>query len=62
MTWLQTVWGGYARTTARFPALAAIVPFIPVVAIWAAVAESGMFPRVFLPGPMASVWKPLASW
>jgi taurine transport system permease protein len=49
---LQTTWGWYVRTTARFPALAAIVPFIPVIGIWAAVVQAGVFPRVFLPGPM----------
>ncbi|HXE48842.1 MAG TPA: ABC transporter permease, partial [Ramlibacter sp.] len=49
--WLQTCWSWYVRTTARFPGLAAIVPFIPVVALWAAVAQSGMFPPAFLPGP-----------
>jgi NitT/TauT family transport system permease protein/taurine transport system permease protein len=30
----------------------AIVPFIPVIALWAIVAESGMFPRAFFPGPL----------
>lgn len=49
---LQSLWGWYVRTTARWPAVAAVVPFIPVVALWSAVAASGMFPRVFLPGPM----------
>ncbi len=44
-------WSAYVRLTARWPALASIVPFIPVVALWSAVAESGVFPRVFLPGP-----------
>jgi NitT/TauT family transport system permease protein/taurine transport system permease protein len=37
--------------TARWPGLAAIVPFIPVIALWVAVTESGIFPRAFLPGP-----------
>ncbi|MGJ4950904.1 ABC transporter permease [Bradyrhizobium sp. HKCCYLS20291] len=48
--WLQ-IWGGYARMTRRWPALAAIVPFIPVVALWTIVAEAGLFPRAFFPGP-----------
>jgi len=52
MTLLLKLWSLYARVTARFPALRSIVPFIPVVALWAAVAESGMFPRAFFPGPM----------
>lgn len=50
--WLQSSWGWYVRTTARWPAIASTVPFIPVVALWAIVAASGMFPAVFLPGPM----------
>ena len=29
-----------------------IVPFIPVVALWIVVADSGMFPRAFFPGPV----------
>jgi NitT/TauT family transport system permease protein/taurine transport system permease protein len=41
------VWGFYARSAA----LRSIAPFIPVIALWAIVAESGMFPRVFFPGP-----------
>lgn len=44
-------WSGYVRITNRWPGLAAVVPFIPVVLIWAAVAESGLFPRAFFPGP-----------
>ncbi len=44
-------WSGYVRITNRWPGLAAIVPFTPVVLIWAAVAESGLFPRAFFPGP-----------
>ena len=46
------IWSLYIRWTARWPAIRSIVPFIPVVAVWAIVAESGMFPRVFFPGPM----------
>ena len=49
---LQSLWSMYVRTTARVPVLRAIVPFIPVVAFWAIVAGSGMFPPAFLPGPM----------
>ena len=47
----QSTWGWYVRTTARFPAFANVVPFIPVVLLWAAVVEAGAFPRAFLPGP-----------
>jgi NitT/TauT family transport system permease protein/taurine transport system permease protein len=33
------------------PGLRAFVPFIPVIALWAIVAEAEVFPRVFFPGP-----------
>jgi taurine transport system permease protein len=49
---LLIAWTFYARWTARYPAVRSIVPFIPVVTLWAIVAESGMFPRVFFPGPL----------
>ena len=39
------------RATAPVPAVRALVPFIPVVALWAIVAEAEVFPRVFFPGP-----------
>ena len=42
--WLQRG-SGYVRLTLRWPALAAIVPFLPVVALWTAVTEAGVFPR-----------------
>ncbi len=35
----------------RWPAIASIVPFMPLVVLWWAVVEAGVFPRVFLPGP-----------
>ena len=44
-------WGLYMRATAPMPAVRALVPFIPVVALWAIVAEAEVFPRVFFPGP-----------
>jgi len=40
------------RFTARWPGVAAVIPFIPLVAIWAIVAESAIFPRAFFPGPL----------
>jgi len=52
---LLIAWTFYARWTARYPAVRAVVPFIPLVALWAIVAESGLFPRVFLPGPLEVV-------
>lgn len=49
---LLRLWGAYVRFTARHPALAAIVPFIPVIALWAAVAQAEVFPKAFFPGPL----------
>ena len=49
--WLR-LWGAYLRWTPRWPAMAALVPFVPVVLLWALVAEAGIFPRVFFPGPL----------
>ncbi|WP_426528169.1 ABC transporter permease [Bradyrhizobium sp. McL0615] len=52
MNVLLQCWSGYIRLTQRWPGLAAIIPFIPVVALWTIVVEAGVFPRVFLPGPL----------
>lgn len=49
--WRHAAWGRYARWTARWPGLAACVPFVPVVALWWGVAAAGVFPRAFFPGP-----------
>ena len=49
--WLRT-WGAYVRWSVRYPALASLVPFVPVVMLWAAIAQSGLFPPVFFPGPL----------
>ncbi len=43
------------RLTARWPSIASIVPFIPVVALWWLVTALEVFPRVFLPGPLEVV-------
>jgi taurine transport system permease protein len=51
MTLLLKVWGSYVRVTARWPAVASIVPFVPVVALWWGITELEVFPRVFFPGP-----------
>lgn len=45
-------WAAYVRWSVRQPAWASLVPFIPVVALWAGVAASGLFPRAFFPGPL----------
>ncbi|MBI2466515.1 MAG: ABC transporter permease [Candidatus Rokubacteria bacterium] len=39
------------RWAAARPGLRAAAPFVPVVLLWALVAASGLFPRVFFPGP-----------
>ncbi|MBN8941108.1 MAG: ABC transporter permease [Rhizobiales bacterium] len=52
MTTLLKIYGAYVRTTARFPVLHSIIPFVPLVALWAVVAEAGLFPRAFFPGPL----------
>jgi taurine transport system permease protein len=52
MTPLLKLWSLYARWTARYPVINSIVPFIPLVALWAIVAESELFPRAFFPGPL----------
>ncbi|CEJ11981.1 Putative aliphatic sulfonates transport permease protein SsuC [bacterium YEK0313] len=52
MNALLRTYGAYVRTSHRFPALQTIVPFVPVVALWAGIAESGLFPRAFFPGPV----------
>ncbi len=52
--WLR-IWGGWVRISAKRPALAALLPFVPVVALWWGVAASGIFPKVFLPGPVEVV-------
>ena len=44
-------WSLYMRGTAPVPGLRAFVPFIPLIALWAIVAEAEVFPRVFFPGP-----------
>jgi len=49
---LLIAWTLYARWTARYSAVRSIVPFIPVVALWAIIAESGIFPHAFFPGPL----------
>jgi len=49
---LLKAWSLYMRSTARWPAIRSVVPFLPVILLWAMVAESGMFPRAFFPGPL----------
>jgi len=52
MTTLGETLDRYAHWAARRPALAALVPFLPVVALWWSVAAAEVFPRAFFPGPV----------
>jgi taurine transport system permease protein len=54
--WLR-LWGATLRWSARNPTLAALVPFVPVLGLWAGVAQSGLFPAAFFPGPGAVIQK-----
>ena len=47
MRLILIAWSRYVRS----PALRSFAPFIPLILLWAIVAESGMFPRAFFPGP-----------
>jgi NitT/TauT family transport system permease protein/taurine transport system permease protein len=51
MNLVYPAWAFYARLVARWPAIGALVPFLPVLALWAVVAEMQVFPRAFFPGP-----------
>jgi NitT/TauT family transport system permease protein/taurine transport system permease protein len=42
---------GYGRFAARRPTLAALLPFVPIVGLWWAVAAAEIVPRAFFPGP-----------
>jgi taurine transport system permease protein len=53
----QRLLGVYLRWTHRNPWLATLLPFVPVVLVWAAIANSRLFPPVFFPGPMDVVEK-----
>jgi len=49
--WFRLVWAPFVRVQRDYPSLAAVIPFIPIVLTWWAIAESGVFPRAFLPSP-----------
>jgi ABC-type nitrate/sulfonate/bicarbonate transport system permease component len=51
MSILLGVWSAYKRLTMRWPGVAAIVPFIPVLLLWITVSQAEIFPRAFFPGP-----------
>ncbi len=53
---LLKIWGAYVRLTARFPVIATLMPFLPVVALWSLVAHLQVFPKAFFPSPV-DVWR-----
>jgi NitT/TauT family transport system permease protein/taurine transport system permease protein len=53
-------WSLYMRWTARAPGVRALLPFLPIIAAWGLIAQAGIFPRVFFPGP-AEVVRSFAS-
>jgi taurine transport system permease protein len=56
MTAALKLWGLYVRVSARFPSVATLLPFVPVVALWAIVAYLQVFPKAFFPSPV-DVWR-----
>jgi taurine transport system permease protein len=52
MTWLLQAVSFYVRWSARWPAVQTTVPFVPLIALWWAVAAAEVFPRAFFPAPV----------
>ncbi len=55
MNVLLALWSFCLRTSVKWPVLQTLAPFVPVVAIWWAVAIWGPFPPAFFPSP-PDVW------
>jgi taurine transport system permease protein len=55
MTWLLQAVSVYVRWSQRWPVVQTLVPFIPIVAVWWAVAAAEIFPRAFFPSPVEVV-------
>jgi taurine transport system permease protein len=49
---LERAWGIYVRAGTRWPVIKTLVPFVPLLVLWWAVAAAEMFPRVFFPSPV----------
>jgi NitT/TauT family transport system permease protein/taurine transport system permease protein len=49
---LQRFFGVWLRAADRFPLLATLGPFLPLLLLWWAVAAVGLFPKAFFPGPL----------
>ncbi|GJD66855.1 ABC transporter permease [Methylobacterium frigidaeris] len=45
------VWSTYVRLTERWPVIATLVPFLPILALWEILAWAGVFPPAFFPSP-----------
>jgi NitT/TauT family transport system permease protein/taurine transport system permease protein len=56
MSTLARLAGTVARAATTFPVLVTLAPFVPVVALWWAVAAWGPFPDAFFPDP-PTVWR-----
>lgn len=52
MTRLLQAVSFYVRWSARWPAIQSFVPFVPLIALWWAVAAAEVFPRAFFPSPV----------
>jgi len=49
--WARHVRAPWTRWTSRWPALQSLLPFVPLIALWWALAAAEFFPRAFFPGP-----------
>ena len=56
MMLLLNAQAAYVRASTKFPAIATLVPFVPIVALWALVAHLELVPKAFFPSP-ADVWR-----
>ncbi len=49
--WHLRLIGGAAKGLDRYPGLKSFGPFVPILLLWAGIAQAGIFPRIFFPGP-----------
>ncbi len=49
--WHLRAIGGAARWLERYPGLQSFGPFVPILFLWAGIAQAGIFPRIFFPSP-----------
>jgi len=55
MTAVERLAGLWVRSVERWPVLATLGPFVPLLLLWWAVAAVEVFPPVFFPGPLEVV-------